>query len=192
MTEREKIERLKQMLLRMCEAVECADCPLLGEECELAVYLTDERRRDARRTFLAAIMAKGEVAEMSATEELRRLLDERGIEWRDGAASCTTEWQDESGAEWSAMEWLPTLSVLVSGRTPIQAVEISLGRGKCKTVSMDCFGNPPFNMSGLNGNSTAVGCSECGAPWSTCGLFRGNALKHNFKACPICGREVEQ
>lgn len=44
MTEREKIERLKQMLLRMCEAAECADCPLLGEECELAEYLTDERR----------------------------------------------------------------------------------------------------------------------------------------------------
>ena len=45
MTEREKIERLKQMLLRMCEVVECADCPLLGEECELAEYLTDERGR---------------------------------------------------------------------------------------------------------------------------------------------------
>lgn len=65
-------------------------------------------------------------------------------------------------------------------------------REKCKTVSMDCFGNPPYNTSGLNGNSTAVGCSECGAPWSTCGLFRGNQLKHNFKACPICGREVER
>lgn len=72
------------------------------------------------------------------------------------------------------------------------AVYKTLGREKCRTVSMDCFGNPPYNESGLNGNSTAVGCSECGAPWSTCGLFRGNQLKHNFKACPICGREIEQ
>ena len=60
----------------------------------------------------------------------------------------------------------------------------------CNTVSMDCFGNPPYNQTGLNGNSTACGCSECGAPWSTCGLFRGNKFKHNFKACPICGCEV--
>ena len=60
----------------------------------------------------------------------------------------------------------------------------------CHTVSMDCFGNPPYNQFGLAGNSTALGCSECGAPWSTMGIFRGNHLKHNFKACPICGRKV--
>lgn len=60
----------------------------------------------------------------------------------------------------------------------------------CHTVEMDCFGNPPYNQSGFNGSSMACGCSECGAPWSTCGLFRGNALHHNFKACPICGRKV--
>ena len=51
MTEREKIERLKQMLLRMCEAVECADCPLLGEECELAEYLTDEKKSATRLPY---------------------------------------------------------------------------------------------------------------------------------------------
>ena len=68
----------------------------------------------------------------------------------------------------------------------------TLGSGDCETVSMDCFGNPPFNQTGLNGNSTACGCSECGAPWSTCGLFRGNAMSHNFKACPICGRRVKR
>lgn len=62
----------------------------------------------------------------------------------------------------------------------------------CHTVPMDCFGNPPYNQSGLAGNSTAVGCSECGAPWSTMGIFRGNQLKHNFKACPICGRRVAE
>lgn len=66
----------------------------------------------------------------------------------------------------------------------------TVGAGTCHTVAMDCFGNSPYNQSGLNGNSPACGCSECGAPWSTTGLFRGNRLKHNFKACPICGARV--
>jgi len=60
----------------------------------------------------------------------------------------------------------------------------------CHTVLMDCFGNPPYNTSGLNGNDIACGCSECGVPWSTSGIFRGNKLNHNFKACPLCGRRV--
>ena len=129
---------------------------------------------------------------MSATDELKMLLDERGVEWRDNDGDIEFCGADgrmlvawDAGAD---REHMLTLTRL----TPSQAVEMALGGGKCKTVSMDCFGNPPFNTSGLSGNNTAVGCSECGAPWSTCGLFRGNQLKHNFKACPICGREVER
>lgn len=128
---------------------------------------------------------------MSATDELRRLLDERGVKHYDGQGY--TAWGKER--RFSADENTNgtfCLHMFMFDCTPAQAIEISLGRGNCKTIAMDCFGNPPFNQSGLNGNSTAVGCSECGAPWSTCGLFRGNQLKHNFKACPICGREVEQ
>ena len=74
-------------------------------------------------------------------------------------------------------------------KTPDE-LEALLRQRTCHTVSMDCFGNPPYNQSGLNGNSPACGCSECGAPWSTMGVFRGNQLRHNFKACPICGRRV--
>ena len=123
---------------------------------------------------------------MSATDELRRLLDERGVEW-DGTEAVTF-WNDYSSC---AFDGNNGEKVTVHFRcTPEQAVDATLGRGECHTVSMDCFGNPPYNQSGLNGNSTACGCSECGAPWSTMGVFRGNALKHNFKACPICGRKV--
>lgn len=76
--------------------------------------------------------------------------------------------------------------------TEAEAIEAWNRRAErtCHTVSMDCFGNPPFNTSGFNGNSTACGCSECGAPWSTMGIFRGNQLSHNFRACPICGAKV--
>ena len=129
------------------------------------------------------------------TDELRRLLDERGVEW-SAINDTSTTWLMPVGNQvvdgFRIPVWYDGTLHVECVMSPTKAVETTLGRGKCKTVSMDCFGNPPYNMSGLSGNSTAVGCSECGAPWSTCGLFRGNQLKHNFKACPICGREVEK
>lgn len=145
---------------------------------------------------------------MTATERLRELLDERGVEWKEhqhimsGSMSAQVEtlWgqpHDKNGKPLPHV-YHNRATEMGDGRlflevqlaTPEQAIEATLGRGTCHTVPMDCFGNPPFNQSGLSGNSTACGCSECGAPWSTVGLFRGNALRHNFKACPICGREV--
>ena len=74
-------------------------------------------------------------------------------------------------------------------KTPEELMAL-LEQGTCHTVGMNPFGNPPYNQSGLSGNSMECGCSECGAPWSTMGIFRGNKIKHNFKACPICGRKV--
>jgi len=87
----------------------------------------------------------------------------------------------------SAPPWPDAVTVVRSGTS--ESMDYVPER-TCTTVHMDCFGNPPWNNSGLHGNSTACGCSECGAPWSTCGLFRGNQLKHNFKACPVCGAKV--
>lgn len=104
---------------------------------------------------------------MSATDDLRRLLDERGVEWANPNSICadiTTTWRD-GGWEYEAVESsygdeLSLQAEYAEWATPAQAAEMTLERGKCKTVSMDCFGNPPFNTSGLNGNSTAAGCSE--------------------------------
>ena len=132
---------------------------------------------------------------MTATDELRKLLDERGVEHYDGTER--TLWGYEQTGEDTGIYRFAASEI--SGGflqfdmfriTPEQAIGMTLGSGECRTVAMDCFGNPPYNTSGLNGNSTACGCSECGAPWSTVGMFRGNRLKHNFKACPICGRKV--
>ncbi len=64
---------------------------------------------------------------MNATEELRCLLDERGVEWKDGDASHTTEWTTDDGRHCSAMYWKPTLTVLISGCTPEQAIAATLG-----------------------------------------------------------------
>ena len=126
---------------------------------------------------------------MSATAELRRLLDERGI-----AADAS---DNDNAVYWfcgmAEYEQYPDGStrLIVYDAIPEQAIDVTVGRETCHTVLMDCFGNPPYNQSGLHGNDVVCGCSECGAPWGTTGLFRGCKLKHNFKACPICGRVVE-
>ena len=131
---------------------------------------------------------------MSVTDELRSLLDEHGIEWwHDTDVSPDhTEWMTDRMAFTSLGIDGDMLAVkTISKMTPEQAIAATVGRGMCRTVLMDCFGNPPFNKSGLNGNDVVCGCSECGAPWGTTGLFRGNKIRHNFKACPICGRTVQ-
>ena len=75
---------------------------------------------------------------MGASEELRRMLDERGVEYdtRDGNAIKNTYWNDGNGRRWGYTEdasesgmTTPTL-FLVSGQltfTPEQAIAATLG-----------------------------------------------------------------
>jgi hypothetical protein len=108
--------------------------------------------------------------EMSATEVLRRLLDERGVEWTN-PNSCLrdemTSWV-ANGFDYDAFEVPDGTLVLTAAHqddlTPEQAVEATLGplteraakdsekdsdgRGECRIVE-DEFGHPT--------------CSECGA-----------------------------
>ena len=78
---------------------------------------------------------------MSATDELRRLLDERGVEcrqteWIDG---ITVKWRGSDGSEYGARNGLsfdgPTGGLVLYDLTPAQAVEATLGRGTCTVVS---------------------------------------------------------
>lgn len=130
---------------------------------------------------------------MTATDELRRMLDERGVEWWQSANTlgCVfTRWYSPLfGDEVCAMENGEEGLVLFDHfMTPEQAVEATLGRGECRNASkvMDEHGQARF------------ACSECGAwidsrmlwnpeyrngesPWvSDCKL--------NF--CPNCGRRI--
>ena len=63
------------------------------------------------------------------TTELRKLLDERGIEWKDGDSAYEIKWSTPDGRHCSAMYWKPTFTVLVSGCTPEQAIAATLGSG---------------------------------------------------------------
>ena len=116
---------------------------------------------------------------MSATDELRRLLDERGAEWRR-TPHYSSESQDNetvfegNGIEWYANDHLNGRLGLRAVRyevTPEQAIDATLGRGTCRRVMYK-----PTN--------TLV-CSECGA-----GMPKQLDRYCYLHYCPNCGRKV--
>ena len=115
---------------------------------------------------------------MTATDELRRLLDERGVEYHidfDGS----TEWESSTGDYSSGVDCGDGKLVFTGCLTPAQAIEATLGRGTCYDV----------------GDSTRFVCSECGCSLDLSDLdgeptmwVKDMADTPNF--CPNCGREV--
>ena len=67
---------------------------------------------------------------MTATDELRRLLDERGVEWEDCKGGST--YVEYKGEAWrfDYDEPFDQLGIVCfSGYTPQQAIDATLGRG---------------------------------------------------------------
>ena len=121
----------------------------------------------------------------SATERLRALLDELGVEWRN-TPHYSSESQDNetvfegNGIEWYANDHLNGRLGLRAVRyevTPEQAVEATLGRGTCHAV---------FEVDAMS-EDERVGeyvCSECGETFND-----GHGEFPRY--CPNCGRKVE-
>ena len=113
---------------------------------------------------------------MTATEELRRLLDKRGVEYsREG---CETFFKNIH--IWAINN--KKLCISISGLTPEQAIEATLGRGTCRNIS-----DPPEGFY----------CSSCG--WGdfaepshllTTAKFTDNDGGPNY--CPNCGKAVKR
>ena len=118
---------------------------------------------------------------MTATDELRRLLDERGVEWwaEDGDEEppyyppyyFVTKWF-ANGCE-QTYEEIPAIrsrQLTAFCVSPEQAVEATLGRGTCRDMGRYCFT-----------------CSECGwianEPHHMLGGFHPSY-------CPNCGAKV--
>lgn len=112
---------------------------------------------------------------MSATDELRRLLDERGAEYtfipgdeysrehiKIGSTEIWTNGRDE---------------VAVYFLTPEQAVEATLGRGECRLM---CKLIPTRDKP--RSKAPTLTCSECG--WWT------DEIGKAWNYCPSCGRRV--
>ena len=113
---------------------------------------------------------------MTATDKLRRLLDERGVEWTEpnnDERSRTTYWT-AGLLSCTAVEFddgVVNVSLTAYRVTPELAIKATLGSGECTDTGRYCFT-----------------CSECG--WTA------NEPRHalggfspNF--CPNCGRAVK-
>ena len=109
---------------------------------------------------------------MTATERLRQLLNERGVEWIDFDGEPT--WMGSDRMHYARQELScdePTGEVTVYHLTPEQAIEATLGRGTCEYVSWVAD-----NIAGI-----VFRCSKCGnVEWPR---------PRNY--CPNCGRRVE-
>ena len=124
---------------------------------------------------------------MTATEELRRMLDERGVEWDEligHPVVVGTEWHDSDGYPCTALEHaddVPDGMLSVQANfTPEQAIEATLGRGTCHPVAND-------NLNESEGTGDAwANCSECG--YLLCVLTDPSSPMPNY--CPSCGRKV--
>ena len=122
---------------------------------------------------------------MTATDELRRLLDERGVEWEAcrvptlRSELAATFWYDRDGNPRSAVEGaddVPDGMLSVQANlTPEQAIEATLGRGTCHSDN-----NPPLLY---DDPFRVFRCSEC---------HHKVDLRRNPKPnyCPNCGRKV--
>lgn len=109
---------------------------------------------------------------MSATDELRRMLDERGESWHKWPDDDSTTWQAYSNPHTATESMDGTL--IVTGLTPEQAIEATLGRGECRN-------NAPTYLDFL--------CSECGfVHYRSDENDTGDRNEWHF--CPNCGRKV--
>ena len=111
---------------------------------------------------------------MTATDELRRLLDERGVEWR-GHGTTDRTWYEVGRVSWFIYEREnKNLTADAVFLTPEQAIAATLGAGTCKNVH-----EPPRNTTFWP--TPHFKCSECGAT---------HVSMDYVYYCPNCGRRV--
>ena len=122
---------------------------------------------------------------MTATERLRQLLDERGVEWMGTSYTKPTQGHptntslDEEYNDAVFIEYFDGNVLRLFDLTPEQAVEATLGRGTCKVVG-----------HGL------TACDDIEFHWYA--LSCGHRLRPLWAAhvigmyCPECGRMVAE
>ena len=128
---------------------------------------------------------------MTATDELRRMLDERGVEWTN-PNSCLrdemTSWV-ANGFDYDAFEVPDGTLVLTAAHqddlTPEQAIEATLGlltEQATKDSEKDSDGCGECRNTEQLLLAWSFTCSECGVHSITEG--------ERFNYCPNCGRKV--
>lgn len=120
---------------------------------------------------------------MTATDKLRRLLDERGVEWDELVGHPVvvgTEWHDRYGCPCTALEHaddVPDGMLSVQANlTPEQAIEATLGGGECE-LPTTCIDHGHIEYNGV-------------AEWRKCSGCGREILAYPANFCPNCGRKV--
>ena len=131
----------------------------------------------------------------SSTKVLRKLLDERGVEWREGDDERKTHWES-SGLTWEYFNdengdaWLGFLGVCESDVSPEQAIAATLGSGKLTADDVrDLIEHNSYHVSGntrefFNGAYEAI-ADELNA---TLGSVTCKPTEEDY--CPICGEDL--
>lgn len=122
---------------------------------------------------------------MTATDRLRQLLDERGVEWHGvedstywGEVLLTRRDGSDPVYKFRAHKTATNkLSVHLLQVTPEQAVEATLGRGTCKMKRVE------DEQRILHG---WLECSECGPVYPPV----NDGIAQAVAFCPFCGRKV--
>lgn len=116
---------------------------------------------------------------MSATDDLRSLLDERGAKWKADTSVINgvvwTIWKSPWFGETWAKEVDGSISLFNCSMTPEQAIEATLGRGECHDMYED---------------DGYFKCSECGGRmhgWTEDDSAIWFSTPH---FCPNCGKKV--
>ena len=115
---------------------------------------------------------------MTVTDELRFLLDERGVEYRFNDATKVFEWHfDGTDGEGSAhaTEVNGGINIIACSLTPEQAIAATLGAGTCQMEYVERPTKSTLDAMGV------YFCSECGSPtYNDC----------MPRYCIYCGAEV--
>ena len=120
---------------------------------------------------------------MTATEELRRLLDERGVSY--GGSDSVVYFEDVRGYRVSAYDaprrYGEGILCVSHTASTEQAVAATLGRGTCR---IDVFDNL---MESEGMGDVWLECSSC--HWK---MDYAEAPSMPLNYCPNCGRKVEK
>lgn len=114
---------------------------------------------------------------MSATDELRRMLDERGVEYVPNMFGITWGYYSDAHTAAESMEG----TLIVTGLTPEQAIAATLGVGTC---TIGDYKDPDYGYT-----HDAMWNDEWFVPSGRCSGCGEYIPVWNY--CPNCGRKVE-
>ena len=112
---------------------------------------------------------------MTATERLRAMLDERGVEYIENDFGITWSYYNDPHTATESMDG----TLIVTGLTPEQAIDATLGRGECRKLPPSGDAVCIVRKYGYEMEFGYWRCSECG-----CECFEG------ARYCMGCGRKV--